>query len=57
MKIKLDGIVCSHTGILVNFWVNDMTTRANETSTGSKAGKPIPPNININFIGRKMEPM
>lgn len=53
MKIKLDGIVCSHTGILVNFWVNDMTTRANETSTGSKAGKPIPPNININFIGRK----
>lgn len=53
VKIKLDGIVCSHTGILVNFWVNDMTTRANETSTGSKAGKPIPPNININFIGRK----
>lgn len=53
VKIKLDGIVCSHTGILVNFWVNDMTTRANETSTGSKAGKPVPPNININFIGRK----
>lgn len=53
VKIKLDGIVCSHTGILVNFWVNDMTTRANETSTGSKAGKPIPPNINMNFIGRK----
>lgn len=53
VKIKLDGIVCSHTGILVNFWINDMTTRANETSTGSKAGKPIPPNININFIGRK----
>lgn len=53
VKIKLDGIVCNHTGILVNFWVNDMTTRANETSTGSKAGKPIPPNININFIGRK----
>lgn len=53
VKIKLDGIVCSHTGILVNFWVNDMTTRANETSTGSKVGKPIPPNININFIGRK----
>lgn len=53
VKIKLDGIVCCHTGILVNFWVNDMTTRANETSTGSKAGKPIPPNININFIGRK----
>lgn len=53
VKIKLDGIVCSHTGILVNFWVNDMTTRANETSTGSKTGKPIPPNININFIGRK----
>ena len=53
VKIKLDGIVCSHTGILVNFRVNDMTTRANETSTGSKAGKPIPPNININFIGRK----
>ena len=53
VKIKLDGIVCSHTGILVNFWVNDKTTRANETSTGSKAGKPIPPNININFIGRK----
>lgn len=53
VKIKLDGIVCSHTGILVNFWVNDMTTRANEINTGSKAGKPIPPNININFIGRK----
>lgn len=53
VKIKLDGTICSHTGILVNFWVNDMTTRANEINTGSKAGKPIPPNININFIGRK----
>lgn len=52
VKIKLDGIMCAHTGILVNFWVNDMTTRANETHSGSKGGKPLPPNINMNFIGR-----
>ena len=44
--------MCAHTGILVNFWVNDMTTRANETHSGSRGGKPLPPNININFIGR-----
>lgn len=44
--------MCAHTGILVNFWVNDMTTRANETRSGSRGGKPLPPNININFIGR-----
>lgn len=44
--------MCAHTGILVNFWVNDMTTRANETHSGSKGGKPLPPNINMNFIGR-----
>ena len=29
-----------------------MTTRANETHSGSRGGKPLPPNININFIGR-----
>lgn len=29
-----------------------MTTRANETRSGSRGGKPLPPNININFIGR-----
>lgn len=52
VKIKLDGTMCAHTGILVNFWVNDMTTRANETHSGSRGGKPLPPNININFIGR-----
>ena len=52
VKIKLDGTMCAHTGILVNFWVNDMTTRANETQSGSGAGKPLPPNINMNFIGR-----
>lgn len=52
VKIKLDGIMCAHTGILVNFWVNDMTTRADETHSGSRAGKPLPPNINMNFIGR-----
>lgn len=52
VKIKLDGTICAHTGILVNFWVNDMTTRANETNTGSQGGKPLPPNINMNFIGR-----
>lgn len=52
VKIKLDGTMCAHTGILVNFWVNDMTTRANETRSGSRGGKPLPPNININFIGR-----
>ncbi len=52
VKIKLDGTMCAHTGILVNFWVNDMTTRANETHSGSRGGKPLPPNINMNFIGR-----
>ena len=52
VKIKLDGTMYAHTGILVNFWVNDMTTRANETRSGSRGGKPLPPNININFIGR-----
>lgn len=53
VRIKLDGKICAHTGILVNFWINDMTTRANEITTGSKAGIPLPPNINMNFIGRK----
>lgn len=49
VKIKLDGKICAHTGILVNFWVNDMTTRVDDSSYG----KPLPPNINMNFIGRK----
>ena len=52
VKIKLDGTMCAHTSILVNFWVNNMTTRANETHTGSGAGKPLPPNINMNFMKR-----
>lgn len=52
VKIKLDGTMCAHTSILVNFWVNNMTTRANETHTGSRAGKPLPPNINMNFMKR-----
>lgn len=44
--------MCAHTSLLINFWVNDMTTRANETHSGAAAGKPLPPNINMNFIGK-----
>ena len=45
VKMELDGTICQHTGILVNFWVNDMTL--------SSARSTLPPNINMNFIGVK----
>lgn len=48
VKIKLDGDVCRNTGLLVNFWVNDMTTWEDNADNG----KPLPPNINMLFIGR-----
>lgn len=48
VKIKLDGEVCRNTGLLVNFWVNDMTTWQ-DTETN---GRPLPPNINMLFIGK-----
>lgn len=45
VKIPLDqGTICANTGLLVNFWVNDMT---------SKGAVNLPPNINMFFIGRK----
>lgn len=46
VKIKLDGEVCRNTGLLVNFWVNDMTTMP------KGANGPLPPNINMLFIGK-----
>ncbi len=50
VKMELDGDICQHTGILVNFWVNDMTT----TFYGNEYNAyPLPPNINMNFIGVK----
>lgn len=45
VKIPLDGNICAHTGILVNFWVNDMTTWKDTQAEG----KPLPPNVNMNF--------
>lgn len=51
VKIPLDGNICAHTGILVNFWVNDMTTWKNTQAEG----KPLPPNVNMNFIGLKAD--
>lgn len=51
VKIPLDGNICAHTGILVNFWVNDMTTWRDD----SENGKPLPPNVNLNFIGSKAD--
>lgn len=45
VKIPLDqGTICANTGLLVNFWVNDMT---------GKGTANLPPNINLFFIGRK----
>lgn len=51
VKIPLDGNICAHTGILVNFWVNDMTTWRDTPLEG----KPLPPNVNMNFIGLKAD--
>lgn len=51
VKIPLDGNICAHTGILVNFWVNDMTTWRDTP----REGKPLPPNVNMNFIGLKAD--
>lgn len=50
VKIKLDGEVCQHTSLLVNFWVNDMTTCEYKGTDG-----PLPPNINLLFIGEKKD--
>ncbi len=36
---------------LVNFWVNDMTTWRDDAISG----KPLPPNVNMNFIGLKAD--
>ena len=47
VKLKLDDVICQYTELTVTAWVNDMTTW-NETNDG----KPLPPNININFIGK-----
>lgn len=45
VKTPLDqGTICANTGLLVNFWVNDMT---------GKGTANLPPNINLFFIGRK----
>ncbi|MBQ8530577.1 MAG: T9SS type A sorting domain-containing protein [Parabacteroides sp.] len=49
VKLKLDGTLCAGTELIVNAWVNDMTTADDDKSNG----KPLPPNININFIGVK----
>ena len=46
VKLELDNVICQYTELTVTAWVNDMTTW-NETNEG----KPLPPNININFIG------
>lgn len=48
VKIKLDGEVCQHTALLVNFWVNDMTTWQDTEIDG----RPLPPNINMFLIGK-----
>ena len=40
--------VCQYTELLVTAWVNDMTTWNGDKGSG----KPLPPNININFIGQ-----
>lgn len=48
VKLELDNVICQYTELTVTAWVNDMTTW-NETNEG----KPLPPNININFIGKK----
>ncbi|WP_455624209.1 T9SS type A sorting domain-containing protein [Parabacteroides sp.] len=49
VKIELEEEVCQYTELLVTAWVNDMTTWGDVPSNG---GKPLPPNININFIGQ-----
>lgn len=48
VKIKLDGEVCQHTSLLVNFWVNDMTTCEYKGTDG-----PLPPNINLLLLERR----
>ena len=47
VKLKLDDVICQYTELTVTAWVNDMTTW-NE----NESGRPLPPNININFIGK-----
>ena len=51
VKLKLDDVICQYTELTVTAWVNDMTTCNDRTHDNS--GKPLPPNININFIGKK----
>ena len=50
VKMPLDGAICQYTELTVTAWVNDMTTW-NETGDG----RPLPPNININFIGETVD--
>lgn len=45
VKIPLDqGTICANTGLLVNFWVNDMT---------GKGTANLPPNINLFLLGER----
>ena len=48
VKLELSDEICQYTELTVTAWVNDMTTW-NDTDDN---GKPLPPNININFIGK-----
>ena len=46
VKLKLDDVICQYTELTVTAWVNDMTTWEEKKDVG----RPLPPNININFI-------
>ena len=48
VKMELSDEICQYTELTVTAWVNDMTTW-NDTDDN---GKPLPPNMNINFIGK-----
>ena len=48
VKLELDNVICQYTELTVTAWVNDMTTWEEK----KEEGKPLPPNININFIGK-----
>ena len=48
VKLELDNVICQYTELTVTAWVNDMTTWEEKKDVG----RPLPPNININFIGK-----
>ena len=48
VKLELSDEICQYTELTVTAWVNDMTTWEEQ----SVKGRPLPPNININFIGK-----